>query len=84
MTVYFQLRMDLQNKNDHAQDDELFYNWLRPILFDFCPAYGYQCCWILTMLHPAIKIHGDFWSILLHRFCLDYIVTTVPYLITTR
>jgi hypothetical protein len=27
-------------QNDHAQDDELFYNWLRPDLFDCRPAYA--------------------------------------------
>jgi hypothetical protein len=55
-----------------------------PILFDCCPAYGYQCCSILTVLHPAIEIDGDFWSILLRMFRFEYIVTAFPYLITTE
>jgi hypothetical protein len=49
-----------------------------PILFDCCPGYGYQCCSILTVLHPATEIDDDFWSILLRMFHFDVYRNSLP------
>jgi hypothetical protein len=83
--MYFQLRMDLQNKTIILRMMNLSIINSDPILFDCRPAYGYHCCCsILTMLHPTNEIYGGFWSILLRMFRFEYIVTAFPYLITTE